>query len=282
MACSSKFVHATISFVPDVYSEPGKLDSAMAEQLVAALELRARDPQQQAMLAAYLDDIVLPEGARILEIGSGSGPISRALATRPGVVEVVGVDPSPVFVARARELTASVPNVSFQQADGRDLPMPDTCFDAVVMHTLISHAADPERVLLEALRVLRPGGWLAVFDGDYNTISVATGEADPLQACVMAWVGSFVNDPWVMRRLPALVTVSGFADVRLRSHGYAEVFEPSYLLTIVDRGVDSLVAQGRVGAPLAEALKAEARRRVEARTFFGYIAYASVTARRPA
>jgi hypothetical protein len=39
---------------------------------------------------------------------------------------------------------------------------------------------------------------------------------------------------------------------------------------------------GRVGAPLAEALKAETRRRVEARTFFGYIAHASLTARRPA
>ena len=54
-----------------------------------------------------------------------------------------------------------------------------------------------------------------------------------------------------------------------------------YLLSIVDRGTDALVNSGRIGTELGEALKAEARRRVQAGSFFGYIAYASLTASKP-
>ncbi|HEX6015764.1 MAG TPA: hypothetical protein VFY87_28960, partial [Geminicoccaceae bacterium] len=65
-------------------------------------------------------------------------------------------------------------------------------------------------LLAEAFRVLRSGGRLAVFDGDYSTITLATGEHDPLQVCVAAMVLAFVNDPWVVRRLPAMVEAAGF------------------------------------------------------------------------
>lgn len=265
----------------DVYHRLGELDSAAAEQLVAAMELRARDEYQRAILADYVGRLGLRKQARVLEVGSGSGAISRALAARDEVAEVVGVEPMSLFVSRARELAAGVANVSFVEADGRDIPLPDMSFDAVVIHTVLSHALDPDKVLLEAFRVLRPGAPVAIFDGDYNTISVATGDVDPLQACAEAFVGSFVNDAWLVRRLPALLTAAGFLGVRVHSYGYVQVTEPNYLLTIVDRGADTLVAQGRVGESLATALKAEARWRVSSGTFFGHIAYASVLGRRP-
>jgi len=50
------------------------------------------------------------------------------------------------------------------------------------------------------------------------------------------------------------------------------------MLTIVDRGADVLAGTGRIGGELAAALKNEARRRVEAGSFFGHLAYASVIA----
>jgi hypothetical protein len=79
--------------------------------------------------------------------------------------------------------------------------------------------------------------------------------------------------------LAALVGAAGWEVVRLRSHGYVETEEPGYMLTLVDRGADTLVASGRLGEPAADALKAEARRRVAAGEFFGHIAYASLIAR---
>ena len=53
------------------------------------------------------------------------------------------------------------------------------------------------------------------------------------------------------------------------------------MLTIVDRGADALMVSGQIGEPLADALKAEARRRVETDLFFGYITYTSLIARKP-
>jgi hypothetical protein len=54
------------------------------------------------------------------------------------------------------------------------------------------------------------------------------------------------------------------------------------MLSIVDRGADALVASGLIGRDLADALRAEARSRATAGTFFGHIAYASLTARKTA
>ena len=222
-----------------------------------------------------------PSGARVLEIGCGTGAICRLLAARPEVGEVLGVDPSPVLLARARELASGIRNLSFREGDGRDLPLPGASFDVVVVHRVLSHVPDPEQVLGQAFRVLRPGGWLAVFDGDYATITLATGEPDPLQVCVAAFIPAYITDPWVVRRLPGMVHAAGFAEGRLRSHGFVQASEPDYMLSIAERGADALAAAGRIGPELPAALKAEAHRRVQARSFFGHVAYASLTARKP-
>ena len=74
----------------------------------------------------------------------------------------------------------------------------------------------------------------------------------------------------VMRRAPALVRATGFEAVRFCSYEFAG---GAYMLSVIDRGADILSASGRIGSDLTAALKAEARRRVEAGTFFGHIAY---------
>jgi arsenite methyltransferase len=267
--------------MPDVYADVDNVDPAVAEQLGDAMELRARDPQQQAMLASYLDEMSLPAAARVLEIGCGTGAISRTLAARAGVGEVVGVEPATPFITRARRLGAGIANLTFEQADGRDLPGARASFDAVVIHTVLSHVPGAERVLLESFRVLRPAGWLAVFDGDYATVTVATSDHDPVQAAVDAFCGSFVHDRWLIRHLSAMVADAGFEHAAIRSHGYAQLGPADYMISIVDRGADLLASQRHIGTDLAAALKAEARRRIDTDSFFGHIAYASVTARKP-
>jgi ubiquinone/menaquinone biosynthesis C-methylase UbiE len=264
----------------DVYATIADADPALVAQIAEVLELRAADPQQAAMRRAYLGDIQFPPGARVLEVGCGTGAVTRELAGWPGVAEVVGLDPSPTFLASARRHHPPT-NVEFLEGDARALQFPDRSFDVVVFHTTLCHVPEPERALGQAARVLRPGGWLAVFDGDYATTSVAISPADPLQACVDAWVSSSVHDPWLVRRLPGLLEAAGFSLARIRSFGYVETGEARYVPTIVDRGAAALVTGGWIGGELAAALKAEARRRGAAGQFFGHIAYASLVATLP-
>jgi ubiquinone/menaquinone biosynthesis C-methylase UbiE len=268
--------------MPDVYTMIGEVDQATQERLVDVLEMRTADPRQVAMWQAYLSGVESPPAAQVLEIGCGTGAVSRTLAQWPGVAHVTGVDPSPVFVARARELAQGIANVSFEEGDGRSLPFDSDAFDVVVVHQTLSHVPRPERLIAEAFRVLRPLGWLAVFDGDYATATVAIGEFDPLEACVEAFRANFVHDPWIARRLPQLICAAGFEPKPMRSHGYVEAPGGAYMLTWVERGAEALLRDGRINAETAEALKGEARRRSSSKAWFGHIAFASVLGRKPA
>lgn len=264
----------------DVYSAIADAELEVQERLAQLLERRASDLQQRDMLGTYLADIDFPESAAVLDIGCGTGPVSRELAGRLPAGRVVGIDPSPVFLATARKLAFDLPNLSFIDGDCRDLPCAAESFDAVIFHTTLSHVPRPEAALAEASRVLRPGGLLAVFDGNYTTTTLASGDFDPLQACADAAMVALVHDRWLIQRLPALVRNARFAIVKQRSLGIVETHDPDYMLTIADRGADVLVAHGRIGAELAQALKDEARRRVDNGCFFGAIAYGSLVARK--
>ena len=259
----------------DIYAAITEADPGLVEKIAEVLELRAADPRQQALRSGYLADLALPEGAHVLEIGCGTGPITRSIADLAPVARAVGLDPSPTLLEHARRLSPQ-PGIEFHQGDARALPFADRDFDAVVFHTTLCHSPDPEQALVEAWRVLRPGGRLAIFDADYSTTNVANGPADPLQACADACVAAIVHDPLIIHRLAALVRSAGFDIHHFRTHGYDGVLDPAYLLTIVDRGADALERDSRIGIDLARALRNEARRRAEAGTFFGHITYASL------
>jgi ubiquinone/menaquinone biosynthesis C-methylase UbiE len=267
--------------MPDVWATFTQLDDAMQERLAGVLETRGADPRQQAMRRDFLADVAFPADANVLEVGCGTGVLTRVLARWPNVGEVVGVDVATSLLTKARDLAADLPNVTFREADGQSLPFEDETFDVVIFDSTLTHVPSPELALGEAFRVLRPLGWLAAFDGDYATTTVALGDHDPLQACVDAMMANSVNDRWLGRRLPALVRAGNFEFAHFRGHGFVETSEAEYMLTIVDRGADVLCATGVIGAETATALKGEARRRAEAGVFFGHIAYVSLTARKP-
>jgi ubiquinone/menaquinone biosynthesis C-methylase UbiE len=267
--------------MPDVYATITAADIQIQQRLADVLELRAADPQQKEILKVSLSRIDFPADARVLEIGCGTGAVMRALGTFPAVAEVTGVDPSPVFLAKARELAVNLPHLRFVEADGRQLPFGEKAFDVVIFHTVLCHVPEPERALAEAFRVLRPGGTLSVFDGDYTTMTVQIAQCDPLQTCVDTTREALVHDPWLVRRLNALVQKAGFVPNDLHSYGYIARKDSGYMLTLIDRGADILAATGRITMETAVALKVEAQSRLELGTFFGYIAYASLTARRP-
>jgi ubiquinone/menaquinone biosynthesis C-methylase UbiE len=217
----------------------------------------------------------------VLDVGCGTGVLSRVLATWPDVGTVVGLDPAPSLIARATELAGDIANVHFIVGDGCAMPFDTESFDVVVFDSTLCHIPTPNAALKEAYRVVRAGGTMAAFDGDYATTTVSLGAHDPLQACVDAMMAGSVADRWLVRRLPAMVRATGFEVMDVRGYSYLESGSADYMLSVIDRGAD-LLASGLLLSPAtADQLKAEARTRVVSGSFFGHIAYGSIVARRP-
>ena len=105
----------------------------------------------------------LPKGSRILDVGCGIGGSSRILAKYYGF-NVTGITISPAQVKRARELTPSGLNCNFLVMDALDLKFEDGSFDAVWSVEAGAHMNDKNKFADEMLRVLRPGGYLAIAD----------------------------------------------------------------------------------------------------------------------
>jgi len=104
----------------------------------------------------------------LLDIGSGQGRILKLLASRAQRVVGVDIDADARRFARAEVLLAGLPNCSLRQGDMYSLPFKDCEFDTVIVDDVLVDAARPVDVLVEALRLIQPGGRLLVltaFDG---------------------------------------------------------------------------------------------------------------------
>nr|WP_256439839.1 methyltransferase domain-containing protein [Ruegeria sp. R13_0] len=239
------------------------------------MESRCQDPAQVAMRQAYLADLELPKNASAIELGSGTGHVTKDLIAIAGAATALGVEPSPVMVARANAHFAGQPNLSFMVGDARHTKLPSGEYDLVLMHTLLCHVPGPETVLTEAYRLLKPGGVLAICDGDYSTATARIADYDPLDELVRFMINQNVTNLWIMRQITGLLSENGFSLGARKGHGYVAEGEAAYFLTVIDRGADRMVEEGTLQPATAEALKTEARDRVSRNTFFGYMSYVS-------
>ncbi|OMC34037.1 SAM-dependent methyltransferase [Mycobacterium sp. GA-1841] len=104
----------------------------------------------------------IPPGGIALDVGSGPGNVTAALARAAGLDGIaLGVDISEPMLARAVEAEAGR-QVGFLRADAQKLPFRDDVFDAVTSIAVVQLIPDAEAALAEMVRVLRPGGRIAV------------------------------------------------------------------------------------------------------------------------
>jgi SAM-dependent methyltransferase len=105
-----------------------------------------------ALAAAHADRAAAQAGDRALDVGCGSGAVLAALASRLGAEQVAGVDPSPPFVALARE---RVPAADVRLASAEALPFPDRSFDVVLSQLVLNFMDDARAGVREMRRVAR-------------------------------------------------------------------------------------------------------------------------------
>jgi arsenite methyltransferase len=264
----------------DLITRIGEQPREVLETIARSMNVRASEPAMQAICARYMAQIVLPQGARALEIGCGNGATTRLIMEYVSPAQLVGTDPSSVFIDMARATFVGEPRVSFALGDAVATGQADASFDLVIAHTVYSHLADPEGALAEAHRILRPGGQLVIFYGDFATITVALFDGDPLQSAVAAVLRHMMHAPYIMRRLPPLVTAAGFSVQSVEPHGYVQTTTPDYLLTLLSRGTNAAARAGEIGQGLVDGFAEEARRRIANGTFYGAILFLSLAARK--
>jgi ubiquinone/menaquinone biosynthesis C-methylase UbiE len=261
-------------------------NAATLERFIERLEFRARDPTFVAYREAYLELVDPPRTAAILDLGCGTGVVTRAIAARDGFAgTVTGIDQSPKFIAAGERLAANDglgDRVEFVVGDAHALDFPDASFDLVVAHTLVSHVRDPLTVLAEAARVSRPGGYVAVFDGDYASLSFVGEDPQLNQTMERAVQSIIMSSPRVMRELPRLLQKAGLRLTATQAHVYAEAGSSSFLLNLAETYGPLAASTGLVPAADVDAWLADQRRSAQDGTFFAACNYYAYVAQRAA
>lgn len=209
--------------------------------------------EQQAQLSfddefRVLRDAGVSTADRLLEIGAGSGAITRRLRAALPQLAIFALDIDDALLAHAAGCGAAL-----VAGDALHLPVGDAMVDVVLLRYVIQHIADPAAVLAEAARVLRPGGRIVIIEVD----SACWGLADPtypelsgVHAKAAAAQHAAGGDRTIGRRLTRLLRTAGYAEVVLKlfatsSDGKAmEEFEahlgPHRLAPLVASGVVSI------------------------------------------
>ena len=270
-------VHDAMQFV-------NEQDAATLARFIERLELRGQDPTFVAYRDAYLDLVDLPGAAAVLDLGCGTGVVTRAIAARDGFAgTVTGVDQSAEFIAVAHRLAVGdgvADRVRFAVGDVHQLEFPAGSFDVAVAHTLVSHVRDPLTVLAEAARVVRPGGFVAVFDGDYASLTFGCSDPRLGERMEPALRAMIMSSPRVMRELPRLLPQAGLRLIATQAHVYAEAGSSTFMLNLAETYAPLASSTGQLPASQVDAWLADQRRSAADGTFFAACNYYAYLARR--
>jgi len=211
----------------DVWSRTTDIDESALTVMVERLEGRAKHPFFRGVIADYFGDLELERLSSVLEIGCGTGVVSRALAVAPGfrgTIKATDVSPYLIDAARRHAKAEGVEDrIVFEASSAADLPADNSTYDLIIAHTLFSHAADPVAILAECGRVLRAGGRLLIFDRDPASSAFSLDENIAARIDVGAIAHVFAAQPYIIRQLPGLLVDAGFAIESHRSYVIADV-----------------------------------------------------------
>jgi 2-polyprenyl-3-methyl-5-hydroxy-6-metoxy-1,4-benzoquinol methylase len=138
-------------------------------------------------------------GAKVLDVGCGTGQIARAFVA--GGAQVTAFEPTyqnSANMARRLAKEISTGRLCALAADGHQLPFVDNAFDVVILSDVLEHVKKPERVAQEVARVLRPGAQL--YASAPNRFSILNLISDPHYqvpgvGLMPRWMAAWYVDP---------------------------------------------------------------------------------------
>ncbi|MEO8034675.1 MAG: methyltransferase domain-containing protein, partial [Acidobacteriota bacterium] len=192
--------------------------------------IHGTSPDEQRRLSLMNDVLLNPASLRelslrgdekILDLGSGLGQFSRAMARQVPRGRVIGYERSEEQLARSQELASSADEdglVEFRNGDALHLELGSDLGTFDVAHTrfLLEHLPDPLRVVRTMVQAVRPGGRIVLADDDHDVLRLwpePPGFAG-LWRAYMRTYDRIGNDPYVGRRLVSLLHEAGAKPVR--------------------------------------------------------------------
>lgn len=262
----------------DVYTNIDGLPAENIKVIADRLEARAEMEEFAGMRDRYFDLMALGPDARILELGAGTGIVGRAYVRRDGFAGryvVTDLSRSLIDLGRKKaEQDGLSQLMDFQVVDaitGDGLAERD--FDGVILHTLLSHVPDPEGVMRTSLRAARSGGTIAVFDADYASLQIVSGDASLDEEVDKAIKRGAIAQPTIMRRLPQIATELGLQRMEVRSDFLAEIGNSEFFLGLAQAVSNIVVASGGLNKDTAESWLAALNAAIEKDAFFGMCPY---------
>ncbi|HET7341559.1 MAG TPA: methyltransferase domain-containing protein, partial [Methylomirabilota bacterium] len=233
-----------------LWRDTASADAQRARDLAGRLEQRAKAPDEIAAREAYLALLEIAAGEHVLDVGCGSGAVTREIARRVGRQgRAVGVDPGPGLLEVARELAREAgldDRLEFRAGTVHTLPFDDRTFDAVVCVTVLAHVPGGDTAIPELARVLRPGGRLGVFDLDTDMTSFTHPDRALTRRIVAAASDATAVNGWLGRQLPSLFHRAGLVDVRARGFFPIETELKSFYGRMADRCAEVAVKVGAI------------------------------------
>lgn len=269
----------------DPYHVTDQLDETFLDVIVTRLETRGKHPFFQKALTEYLDAMDIDAAKTVLDMGSGTGVAARCIARRPNFAgNVTGIDLSPYLAQTAARLSREEglgERIDFRAGDTRSLDLADNTFDAVIAHTLVSHVEDPLVVLKEVARVVRPGGMVGIFDGDYASMTFTLSDEKQTRQYDEAIINAIVTSPLAMRYMPRLIREAGLQMVRVFPYVMADVGKADFWLSGIESFQKLAPKSGALTEEEANQWFASLVKDSEDGIFFGACNYYGYVARRP-
>jgi demethylmenaquinone methyltransferase/2-methoxy-6-polyprenyl-1,4-benzoquinol methylase len=154
------------------------------------------------------DKVLLTESSRILDVACGTGDLSLTLFETTGA-GVIGTDFCRPMLSIAAGKTSG--RISLIEGDALDLPFRDASFDVVTIAFGLRNLASVESGLAELLRVLKPGGWMAVLEFSRPANAILRPLFNLYFRRVLPWMGGVISGSRsAYTYLPA--SVQGFPD----------------------------------------------------------------------
>lgn len=194
----------------DPYTQADAQAPSTQEAMIQRLEERGKNPQFLGMIQRYLTHLHCDAPITALDLGCGTGVVTRHLQqTLHPNSTVYGADISQVLIDAATTRSTHHP-ISWHTIPAGPLPYPNAHFDAITMHTLLSHVPHPSAILAEAKRVLKPNGVLIVFDADHASTTYGLPDYETMRETDYLLSSAIATHPDICRQLPRLLKHAGF------------------------------------------------------------------------